>query len=76
MWHSFALVSFVSLGIYECPSLLLPYTMNKLSFCILAPVCDYSQHEGTPETDLQMCGDNSINICVTTHWTVTVSKQL
>lgn len=68
MCHSFALVCFVSLGIYECPSLLLPYTMNNQSLCILAPVCDYSQQEGTPETDLQ------INICVTTHRTVTVSK--
>lgn len=67
MWHSLALVSFVSLGIYECPSLLMPYTMNKQSLCILAAVCDYLQQEGTPETDLQMCDDDSINICVTTH---------
>lgn len=41
---------------------LLAFTLNKQSWRIAMPVCDYSLQAGIPDSDLQMRADNSINM--------------
>lgn len=43
----------------------LSYTLNKQSQRIAAHVCDYSQWAGAPDSDLQMCDDDGVNVWVT-----------